>query len=205
MVNQSTNQLRPFFPSTPPFLACLPNPAKVGTSVLLPALGLREENTSASHTPKAYVSRLHIHNYTLHSSYSHKSTIGRRSQADHGTLASFLRLRLTRGLSCFWIDTPPPRVLLFAHSRFSWCVHAPPSGSATRERPARAPSSCPIVRPHSDPQWQCNRLRCSFQNESIRRLYATFLFRVSLQHPFISSHLSSFRGNHQIFRALSRV
>ena len=108
VVNQSTNQLRPFFPSTPPFLACLPNPAKVGTSVLLPALGLREENTSASHTPKAYVSRLHIHNYTLHSSYSHKSTIGRRSQADHGTLASFLRLRLTRGLSCFWIDTPPP-------------------------------------------------------------------------------------------------
>ena len=128
VVNQSTNQLRPFFPSTPPFLACLPNPAKVGTSVLLPALGLREENTSASHTPKAYVSRLHIHNLYI---------------AQFILAQVYNRTSKPSGSWHIGVVSPPP-----SHARSLMLLdrHAPPSRPAVRALPLQLVCTRPTIR-----------------------------------------------------------
>ena len=91
------------------------------------ALGLRRKYLCFTHTPKAYVrrdyvSRLHIHNYILHSSYSQVyNRASKPSGSWHIGVVSPPPSH-ARSLMLGWIDTPPPRVLLFAHSRFSWCT-----------------------------------------------------------------------------------
>lgn len=79
-------------------------------------------------------------------------------------------------LSCFWIDTPSLRVLFAraAHSRISRYDAQPSISQVARvgerrlaTRRAAVPSSdCSLT---SDPQWQCNRLGCSFQSLRCRR------------------------------------